>query len=479
MRKFFASVVSMFTNARTDHLYSVNGRVPLLKAIPFGLQHVLSMFVANITPVIIVFSIFGDPALTSQAIRGAIFMAGIGTALQLFVGSRLPVVVGTSFTFVSALVAIGNPAMGGDPGLIFGSLIVGGIVIAILGLFAKYWRRWIKPIVPAVVVLGIGLSLLSVGSAQFFGGSSYLSQVIAQGGLNNHLLWQYALVAFITLSTAVLWNIFIRGVWKNLAILVAMVVGYLVSLFFPNILNLGHLGDGGIIALPSLIDFSSLRFELVPILIVTICYIASSVECIGDTTTLSRMGLGRDPTDREISGAITADAASSVLGALFGSLPLTTFSQNVGIVAQTKVVNRFTIFIGSLFLLLASLFPPISNLLITIPEPVLGGCMLILFGSIAVVGMQMVAEIGFSARIILILSITLTLGFGTTLVGDFYRVLETFNIPYLTVIFASPILNMFVISMILSYVIPDRKDRKNIAKNAVADEVAIQDKMDK
>ncbi len=448
MKNFFADIRAMFSNAKTEHLYSVNGRVPLLKAIPFGLQHVLSMFVANITPVIIVFGVFGDPELTAQAIRGAIFMAGIGTIIQLLIGSRLPVVVGTSFTFVSALVAIGNP------GAMFGALIVGGLIITVLGIFAKYWRKLIKPIVPAAVVLAIGLSLLSVGSAQFFGGAGYLASVV-NGTASNEYLWQYALVAFITLSTAVAWNIFVKGVWKNLAILVAMIVGYLVALAFPNMVNLSLIGSGGIIALPGFINFSSLRFELVPILIVTISYIASSVECIGDTTTLARMGLGRDPSDREISGAITADAANSVIGALFGSLPLTTFSQNVGIVAQTKVVNRFTIFIGAFFLVVASLFPPIANLLITIPEPVLGGCMLILFGSIAIVGMQMVAEIGFDSKTILVLAISLTLGFGITLVSDFYLVLDSFGFEYLSVIFASPILNMFVISMILSYVIPD------------------------
>jgi NCS2 family nucleobase:cation symporter-2 len=452
MKRLFASISAMFTNPKTEHLYSVNGRVPLLKAIPFGLQHVLSMFVANITPVIIVFGLFGDPELTAQAVRGAIFMAGIGTIIQVLVGSKLPVVVGTSFTFVSALVAIGNP------GSIFGALIVGGLVILVLGIFAKYWRRWIKPVVPAAVVLAIGLSLLSVGSAQFFGGSNYLSQVIS-GTASNSLLWQYALVAFITLATAVAWNIFVKGVWKNLAILVAMAVGYIVALFFPGMINLSLIGSGGIIALPRFIDFSSIRFELVPILIVTISYIASSVECIGDTTTLARMGLGRDPNDREISGAITTDAANSVVGALFGSMPLTTFSQNVGIVAQTKVVNRYTIFIGALFLVIASLFPPIANLLITIPEPVLGGCMLILFGSIAVIGMQMVAEIGFDAKTILVLSISLSLGFGITLVSDFYTVLNTFGLEYLSVIFASPILNMFVISMLLSYIIPEKKKK--------------------
>lgn len=467
MKNFFADLVSMFTNSKTEHLYSVNGRVPLLKAIPFGLQHVLSMFVANITPVIIVFGMIGDPELTAQAIRGAIFMAGFGTIIQLLIGSRLPVVVGTSFTFVSALVAIGNP------GSIFGALIVGGLIITVLGIFAKYWRKLIKPIVPAAVVLAIGLSLLSVGSAQFFGGSSYLANVV-NGSASNEYLWQYALVAFITLATAVAWNIFGKGVWKNLSILVAMVVGYLVALLFPNMVNLSLIGSGGIIALPTFIDFTSLRFELVPILIVSISYIASSVECIGDTTTLARMGLGRDPTDREISGAITADAANSVIGALFGSLPLTTFSQNVGIVAQTKVVNRFTIFVGALFLVVASLFPPIANLLISIPEPVLGGCMLILFGSIAVVGMQMVAEIGFDAKSILVLAISLTLGFGITLVGDFFKVLDSFGFEYLSVIFASPILNMFVISMILSYIIPESE--KKLIDKLLPDtnEVAIQ-----
>ncbi|MFA5687018.1 MAG: solute carrier family 23 protein [Bacilli bacterium] len=451
MKNLWLSVKSMFTNVKTDHLYSVDGRVPLLKAIPFGLQHVLSMFVANITPVIIVFYAI-DPALAAQAIRGAIFMAGIGTIVQLIIGSRLPVVVGTSFTFVGALVAIG------DPNVFFAALIAGGIIITILGLFAKYWRKYIKPIVPAAVVLAIGLSLLSVGSAQFFGGQTYLEGVIS-GTMSNEMLWQYALVAFITLLTAVVWNIFVKGVWKNLAILVAMVVGYLVSLAFPGMLDFSILKSNQIIALPTLINFKGLQFELVPILIITICYIASSVECIGDTTTLARMGLGRDPSNREIAGAITADASISVFGAMFGSLPLTTFSQNVGIVAQTKVVNRYTIFIGALFLVVASLFPPVASFLLTIPEPVLGGCMIILFGSIAIVGMQMVAEVGFDSRTVLVLAISLTLGFGITLVDSFYAVLNTFNFKYLSVIFASPILNMFVLSFILSYLVPQKKKK--------------------
>lgn len=464
MKNIWISIKSMFVNSKTEHLYRVDGRVPLVKAIPFGLQHVLSMFVANITPVIIVFYAT-DPSLASQAIRGAIFVAGLGTIIQLMFGSRLPVVVGTSFTFVGALIAIGNPDV------FFAALIAGGVIVTILGLFAKYWRKLIKPVVPAAVVLAIGLSLLSVGSAQFFGGQGYLEGVI-KGTHSNALLWQYTLIALVTLLTAVLWNIFMKGVWKNLAILVAMVVGYLFSLFFPGLIDFSLLGDGGIIALPKLINFKTLRFELVPILIVAVCYIASSVECIGDTTTLARMGLGRDPSNRDITGAITADGAVSVIGAFFGSLPLTTFSQNVGIVAQTKVVNRFTIFVGSLFLILASLFPPIANFLLTIPEPVLGGCMIILFGSIAIVGMQMIAEIGFDSRTILILAISLTLGFGITLVGPFYEVLDTFNVPYLSVIFASPILNMFVLSMILSYAIPEKK---KIIKEEISEEV-VEDK---
>lgn len=450
MKKLFASIGAMFRGVKTDNLYTVDGRVPLLKAIPFGLQHVLSMFVANITPVIIV---FGNTDMASQAIRGAILIAGIGTIVQLLIGSRLPVVVGTSFTFVGVALAIG------EPGSIFGAFIVGGLIIAVLGIFAKYWRKLIKPVVPAAVVLAIGLSLLSVGSTQFFGGSTYLAGVV-EGTSSNVLLWQYALVAFATLLTAVLWNVFVKGVWKNLSILIAMIVGYLLSIAVPGMINLSGIASGGIINFPRFIDFSSLKFELVPILVVTISYIASSVECIGDTTTLARMGLGRDPTDREIAGAITADAANSVVGALFGTLPLTTFSQNVGIVTQTKVVNRFTIFIGAIFLVIASFFPPVANFLISIPEPVLGGCMLILFGSIAVIGMQMVSKIGFDSRTILILSISLSLGFGITLVPNFYTVLDSFNIKYLSVIFASPILNMFVLSLILSYVIPEKKHKE-------------------
>lgn len=459
-----------FSSSKPENIYRLDGAVPLKRAIPFGLQHVLAMFVANVVPIFIVLGGINDQAILSQAITGAIFIAGVGTIIQLFpiwrVGSKLPIVVGVSFTFVGVLAAV---SLQYGYGTMIGSIIVGGVFIGILGIFAKYWKRFIKPIVSSVVVFAIGLSLLIVGVQQFFGGASLFN-----GTYDFSQNWPFIVIAFITLMTSLLWQIFVKGVWKNINILFGLAVGYIVSLIFNqfgfNIIDFSSLKFETItdfINFPRLVDFGIVKFDFGAIVTVCIIYLVASTECIGDTSALCQGGLNRAVSDKEISGAIACDGFASALSGCFGSLPLTTFSQNVGIVGQTKVVNRFTILMGALFLILASFFPPIANFLTTIPDCVLGGCMMMLFASIIVIGIKMLSELGFGTKNTIIVSLSLGLGYGITLLGQgFYNGMAAGGgaLTYLSIILSNPVANMFVVSLILSYALPDRID--TVANNS-------------
>lgn len=479
-----------------DNLFNLNGRVPLGKAIPFGIQHVLAMFAANVTPIIIVFSVIGllgtDFAVYSML--GALFMAGIGTIIQLLIGARLPIVIGTSFTFVPIFITIGLSAGGGEAAYytIIGSIIVGGIFAAIFSLFYKWWGRIIKPIVPSVVVLGIGLSLLASGANQFFGGTTVISNVIETGSTGTGVAYYwYVIVALITIISAILWQLLVKGVWKNINIIVGIVVGYIVCCFIPGMIDFSMLsidknalvGAHGIIDFPHIIEFSKIRFSLVPCVLTSICFIVAIVEAIGDTTALTLSGLERNPTRRELGGALFFDGLNSTIGSMFGALPLTTFSQNVGIVAQTKVVNRFTIFIGASFLVVASFFPPIANFIYSIPDAVIGGTMVILFGSIAAIGMKSISELGWTDKNILIVAISMCVGFGLSIAtvtlsgGETAMSVSLFSklgLDWLGDLLSNNVLNMFVVSIILSWAIPDsmhidlfhKKNKKEIITDA-------------
>ncbi|MCR5184858.1 MAG: purine permease [Bacilli bacterium] len=408
------------------------------------------MFIANIAPILVVITALTqvgkfEGISETSVIQNAIFVAGLGTILQLYplwkFGGRLPIVVGVSFTFVGMLIFVGSTY---GYGTMIGSLIVGGLFIAIMGIFAKYWKKFIKPIVAALVVLAIGLSLLSVGGDYFAGGSSTTSTVFAfKSGKS-------ILVATITLLACLGFQIFVKGTWKNLSTLFGIAVGYIVSLCFGGV-DFSAFSGVSPIALPQFYNFGLIRFDIRAILPVCLIFLVASTEGIGDVTATCKEGLGRLPTDKEISGALACDGLVSATSACFGCLPLTTFSQNVGIVGQTKVVNRFTILLGAIIMILAGLFPGVAAAIRTIPTPVLGGALVMLFASIVVSGLKMVAELGFTPKNVLILTLSLGVGYGFSLIDGFYHrfgdVCEN--------IFSNPVAMIFLIGLVLSFAIPD------------------------
>ena len=424
-----------------DNIYKLDGKVPVSKAIPFGLQHILAMFVANIAPIIIVAGASGlDSKDSAMLIQSAMVIAGIGTLIQLFplwkIGSGLPIVMGISFTFVSVFCYLG-PTYGYNA--IVGAVLVGGIIEGILGLFAKYWIKLITPIVSASVVTAIGFSLLSVGAASFGGGSGSSNF----GSATNWIL------GTITLLCCILFNIFAKSYWKQLSVLFGLVVGYIVAACM-GVVDFSGFKDASIIALPSIMPFKP-EFNADAILSVVLIFLVSATETIGDTSALATSGLNRDATTKEISGSLACDGFISALSSVFGCLPITSFSQNVGLVAMTKVVNRFTIALGALIMILAGVFPVFGVLLATLPDAVLGGCTIMMFGTIVVSGLQMISKCGYSQRNITIAALSLSTGIGFT------QVPEIFNIfPQLIQnIFAENcVAVVFLVAIILNLVLP-------------------------
>ena len=441
------------TECSVSNIYRLDGRVPLGKAIPFGLQHILAMFVSNLAPITLI-AASAQPALSQAEVaillQNAMFVAGIATLIQLYpiwkVGSRLPVVMGVSFTSVAVLSTIA--ANYGYPSLV-GAVIVGGLMEGTLGLLAKYWRKIITPIVAASVVTAIGFSLFTVGTRSFGGG--YAEDF---GSAQNLLL------GVVTLAACLLWNTLAKGYLKQLSVLAGLVVGYIVAIFMGKV-DLGALTSGGLVALPHFLPYMP-EFHPGAVASACIIFLVSAAETIGDTSALVSSGLERGITDREISGSLACDGYASTIAALFGCPPVTSFSQNVGLVAMTKVVNRFTIMTGAVCMLLAGLLPPVGNFFASLPESVLGGCTIMMFGSIVISGMQMIAACGFSQRNVTIASLSLAIGIGFTATSE-ADIWHIFPETIQSVFASNVVAVVFVVSIILSLVLPKDMDIKKVA----------------
>ena len=433
------------SNSSVSNIYQLEGRVPVSRAIPFGLQHILAMFVANISPIIIVAGASGvSGKQLAMLIQSAMLIAGIGTLIQLFplwkIGSGLPIVMGISFTFVSIMCYIGANY---GYGTIMGAVLIGGLIEGCLGLFAKYWMKIISPIVSASVVTVIGFSLLSVGSTSFGGGSGSENF----GSVENWIL------GTITLLCCILFNIFAKSYWKQLSVLFGLVVGYLVAIPM-GLVDFSSLAGTSVIALPHLMPFK-MEFHLNAIISVALIFLVSATETIGDTQALANSGLNRSATTKEISGSLACDGFISSLSSLFGCMPITSFSQNVGLVAMTKVVNRFTIATGALIMILAGIFPIFGAVLATLPDAVLGGCTIMMFGTIVVSGLQMIGKCGYSQRNITIVALSLSIGIGFTQVPELFSV---FPKIIETVFAENCVAVVFLVAVILNLILPQNME---------------------
>ena len=430
-------------NNSIDNLYQLDGRVPIGKALPFGLQHVLAMFVSNITPIMILAGAVGlDSAVSAALIQNCMVIAGIGTLVQLYpvwrIGSRLPIVMGISFTFLSLAISLAG-AYG--MGTLIGAVIIGGLVEGFLGLFVKYWIKLIPHVVSATVVTAIGFSLLPIGANSFAGGVGAADF----GSLNN---W---IVGSVTLLACLLCQVFAKGFLRSLSVLVGLLVGYVLACCL-GMVDFSGIAGQSIIALPRLLPFTP-EFNIGAILSVVAVYLVSATETIGDTSALCNSALHRDPETKEMGSAICCDGFVSSVSGIFGCTPITSFSQNVGLAAISGVVNRFTIAIGAVVMILGGVFPVVGYALTTIPQAVLGGCTIMMFGSILFAGFGMMARAGFSQRNMVIVSMSLSIGLGFTQATGMFAI---FPEIIRTVFAENCVAVVFLLAVILNLVLPKK-----------------------
>ena len=455
--------------------YDFNGKLPLKQAIPLGLQHVMAMFVGNLTPLLIITGACGIGAGSEYAsiqvalLQNAMIIAGIVTLIQLFsigpVGGKVPIIMGTSSGFIGVFSSV-TKIMGGGIlayGAIMGASIIGGLFETVLGAFIKPLRKFFPSVVTGTVVLSIGLSLISVGINSFGGGSSAKDF----GSLENLFL------AFVVLVVILFVKHWTKGYLSSSAILVGIIVGYIVAiimgLVLPHtavtadgveytkswVLNWNKVAEAKWIAIPKFMPVKPV-FDLRAILPVLVMFVVTAVETVGDISGVMEGGMGREATDKELSGGVMCDGLGSTLAAMFGVLPNTSFSQNVGLVTMTQVINRFTILMGAFILILSSLFPPLGAFFNSLPQAVLGGCTVMMFGSIMYEGIKMLKECKFDDRTMIIVSLSFAIGVGLTQTsGNFFsafpsEVGDIFN--------GNAVAGVFVVSLLLSLILPKHKE---------------------
>ena len=409
--------------------YEFEGRIPLKHAIPLGIQHVLAMFVGNLTPLIIICGACGiaaeDPALYVTLLQNAMLVAGLVTLVQLYaigpIGGKVPIIMGTSSGFLGVMKGVAA-SMGGGViayGAILGASIIGGLFETVLGFFIKPLRKLFPPVVTGTVVLAIGLSLISVGVNSFAGGSGAKDF----GSLENLAVGAAVLIVIVALKH------FTKGITSTSSILFGIIFGYIfcavLGLLLPHtavnaegveytkawVLNWSKIADAAWFSIPALLPVKPV-FDMAAIIPVCIMFIVTAVETVGDTSGCIEGGMGREATDTELSGAVICDGLGSSFAALFGVLPNTSFSQNVGLVAMTKVVNRFALAVGAVFLVLCGLSPKLAAVVSIMPQSVLGGAAVMMFSSIAISGIQLITKHGITNRVITIVSVSLGVGYG-------------------------------------------------------------------
>ena len=427
-------------------LYEMDGRLPpLYCSFPLALQHLVAMIVGCVTPAIIVSQVAGlDAASRILLIQSSLVCAAVSTLLQLFgitrlCGARLPVIMGVSFAYLATMQSIATQF---GIAQIFGAQLIGGLVATVIGLFAKQIQKLFPPLITGTVVFTIGLSLYPTAITYMAGGS----------GSPAFGSWQNWIVAIFTLVCVTVLNHFGRGMLKLASILLGIIAGYIVSIFF-GMVDLSAVAGAGYFSLPQLAPFG-IEFEFSSTLAISVLFAINAVQAIGDMSATTVGALDREPTGDELRGGIIGFGITNILSSLFGGLPNATYSQNVGIVSSTKVVNRRVLSLTAVMLLAAGLIPKFSALLTTIPQCVLGGATVSVFASIAMTGMKLVAMQPMSYRNTSIVGLSAALGMGVSQVSES---LSQFP-QWVTMVFASsPVVIATLVAIILNLILPKEK----------------------
>ena len=411
--------------------YSFEGEMPLGQAIPLGLQYVLAMFVGNLTPILIIGGACGIMGGTDfvnlqiSLLQNAMIIAGIVTLIQLYgigpCGGKLPIIMGTSSGFIGVFSSV-VATMGSGVvayGAIMGASIIGGIFEGVLGFFLKPLRRFFPSVVTGTVVLSIGLSLIAVGINSFGGGFKTKDF----GSVENLGLGLFVLIVILCFKHGT------KGFFSSSSILFGIIAGYIAAfimgMVLPTtgvtakgvtftkswVLNWDKVANAGWFAVPEFMPVDII-FDMRAIIPVCIMFIVTAVETVGDISGVMEGVLEREATDKELAGGVICDGLGSSFAALFGVLPNTSFSQNVGLVAMTKVVNRFALATGAVFLILCGLIPKLGALVSIMPQSVLGGAAVMMFSSIVVSGIQLITKEKLTPRNLTIVAVALGVGYG-------------------------------------------------------------------
>ena len=406
--------------------YELEGRIPTGRAIILGMQHVLAMFVGNLTPILVIGGAcsLGDSGLMVPVIQNAMLVAGLVTLVQLWtigpIGARLPCVMGTSSGFIGVMSGVAGSMGGGVVayGAILGACFIGGIFEMILGFLLKPLRKFFPSVVTGTVVTAIGLSLISVGINSFGGGNNNKDF----GSPTNLLIGLAVLIFIIVLKH------FTKGIWSAASILFGIIFGYILCAILALCLDTTYVVDGETytcswvlqwakvasaswVSLPKIMPVKFV-FDVRAIIPIMIMFVVTAVETIGDLSGITEGGLGREATDKELSGGVACDGIGSTFATLFGVLPNTSFSQNVGLVGMTKIVNLFAITMGAIFLVLCGFCPKLAAIVQLMPQSVLGGAAVFMFASIVVSGIQLITREPITTREVTIVAVSLGLGYG-------------------------------------------------------------------
>lgn len=420
----------MKKNDLSPEAFRFEGKMSLKQALPLGMQHVLAMFVGNLTPLLIITGACGLAGgefadLRVTLLQNAMLVAGIVTLVQLYsigpIGGKVPIIMGTSSGFIGVFSSV-TASMGGGVlayGAIMGASLIGGLFETVLGFFLKPLRKLLPSVVTGTVVLSIGLSLISVGVNSFGGGNT------AQdfGSVENLLLAIFVLVVILICKHS--GSTFLNSSSILVGIICGYIAAFLMGLILPTtalnaegvaytkawVLNWNKVAEAKWFALPELMPVKPV-FDMRAIAPVMIMFIVTAVETVGDISGVIMGGMDREATDTELSGGVICDGIGSSFAALFGVLPNTSFSQNVGLVSMTKVVNRFALATGGIFLILCGLVPKLGALVSIMPQSVLGGAAVMMFSSIVVSGIQLITREPLTPRSLSIVSVALGLGYG-------------------------------------------------------------------
>ncbi len=450
----------MSTPQRNASVFDFSGRPPLGKALPLSLQHILAMIMGTVTvPIIVVGAAGGSLADQMLLIQVSLIASAIATLLQLYgvgrCGARLPTIFGVGFAYVPTLVAVGGQyGIGG----ILGAQVVGGIAMILVGLFITRIRHLFPPIVAGVVVLVIGLSLYDIAIHYMAGGV----------GADDYGDPRHWLVALVTLLVVLGVSQFARGFMKLAAIICGIAVGYVLALAL-GMVDFSPVREASWFSAPRLLPYS-LEFHPAAILSVVIICVVNSVQTIGDLSATSVGGMNREPSTRELFGGLLGNGATTALGSFFGAMPTSSYSQNVGIVAMTKVINRSVLALAALFLLVAGLVPKFGAVMTTIPYPVLGGATITVFGMITMTGIQLITKAELSSRNMTIASLAVALSMGVYAAPE---AIEAFPEMLQLVLGGSPIVIAAVVAFTLNLVLPSRSLADEAAeREALAREMA-------